>query len=70
MNHVLTDRDSGKVSLLNLLDLSAAFDKIDHRILLSRLETTFSVSGTALQWFKSYLSNRDQAVIVKGKKVN
>ena len=52
MNDILTDCDSGNVSLLNLLDLSAAFDTIDHSILL-RLEITFGVSGTALEWFKS-----------------
>ena len=68
MNDILTDCDSGNVSLLNLLDLSAAFDTIDHSILLQRLEITFGVSGTALEWFKSYLSNRHQAVVIKGKK--
>ena len=69
MNDILTDCDSGNVSLLNLLDLSAAFDTIDHSILLQRFEITFGVSGTALEWFKSYLSNRHQAVVIKGKKV-
>ena len=68
MNDILTDCDSGNVSLLNLLDLSAAFDTIKHRILLQRLEITFGVSGTALERFKSYLSNRHQAVVIKGKK--
>ena len=60
MNDVLTDFDSGKISLLNLLDLSAAFDTIDHRILLQRLEITFGVSGTALP-------NRHHAIVIKGK---
>ena len=41
---------------------------IDHRILLQSLEITFGVSGTALEWFESYLSNRHQAVVVKEKK--
>ena len=68
MNDILTECDSGNVSLLNLLDLSAAFDTIDHSILLQRLEITFGVSGTALEWFKSYFSNRHQAVVIKGKK--
>ena len=67
-NDILTDCDSGNVSLLTSLDLSAAFDTIDHSILLQRLEITFGVSGTALEWFKSYLSNRHQAVVIKGKK--
>ena len=67
-NDILTDCDSGNVSLLTSLDLSAAFDTIDHSILLQRLEITFGVSGTALEWFKSYLSNLHQAVVLKGKK--
>ena len=64
MNDILTDCDSGNVSLLNLIGLSAAFDAIDHSILLQHLEITVGVSGTALEWFKSYLSNRHQAVVI------
>ena len=46
---------------LVLLDLSAAFDTINHEK-LHRLETRFGINGTALDWFRSYLSNRSQAV--------
>ena len=52
------------VSLLTLLDLSAVFDTIDHFIPLNRLQHMYGISGTALSWFSSYLTNRTQSVIV------
>ena len=47
-----------------MLDLSAAFDTIDHGILFSRLNSLYGISGDALDWFKSYLSNRVQLIII------
>ena len=52
--------------MLALLDLSAAFDTLDHAILLKMLELTFEISGTVLDWFASYLRSREQSVIIEG----
>ena len=56
--------DNGSATILVLLDLSAAFDTIDHNILLQRLDHGIEIKGTALRWFKSYLSDRYQFVHV------
>jgi hypothetical protein len=50
-----------------MLDLSAAFNTLDHEILLNRLRSTFGITGTALTWFKSYVTGRSQAVTIDGE---
>ena len=60
-NDTLSSMDDGKVTALTLLDLSIAFDTIDH-ILLRRLDDWFGASGKALDWFKSYLCGRSRRV--------
>ena len=57
-NSLVRAVDEKHVSLLLLLDLSAAFDTVDHSILLSILEQRFSIRVLALDWFKSYSSDR------------
>jgi Reverse transcriptase (RNA-dependent DNA polymerase)/Endonuclease/Exonuclease/phosphatase family len=53
-----------KVTALILLDLSAAFDTLDHGILLTRLARNFGISDTALSLLTSYLQNRSQSVMI------
>jgi len=62
LSDILQAVDSGDLAALVLLDLSAAFDTVDHYILLERLQQTFGISDTALCWFQSYLSSRTQYV--------
>ena len=62
VNDLLLASDSGYISVLMLLDLSAAFDTVDHLILLDRLENLVGIRGQALSWFRSYLSDRYQFV--------
>ena len=61
-NDILCAIDNNESVILLLLDLSAAFDKVDHSILLSRLR--FGVNGTAVAWFESYLTSGTQFVRV------
>ena len=64
VNDLLQAQDRGCLYILSLLDLSAAFDTIDHNILITRLRSTFGCSGTVLEWFIPYLSYRTQSVFV------
>ena len=66
MNELQSGIDKGNVALLVLLDLSAAFDTIDHNKLLFRLHDEIGISGIAFAWLESYLDNRYQSVIVNG----
>ena len=59
--------DTGYVTLLSLLDLSAAFDTVDHSILVERLRRSNGIVGRALDWLKSYLTGRSQFVRFNGE---
>ena len=61
-NDLLQAVDSHGGAILVLLDLSAAFDTIDHDKLLDLLNKSFGIRGDALQWFSSYLKDRTQTV--------
>ena len=62
LNDIYVTADNGNATALVSLDLSAAFDMIEHSILLRRLQAMFGVTGTALSWLQSYLSGRQQSV--------
>ena len=61
-NDILQAIDEGQEVVLVLLDLSSAFDTIDHKVLLDRLHTRYGFSGSVLDWFRSYLLNHTQSV--------
>lgn len=67
-NDLLRALDSKKEAILVLLDLSSAFDTVNHDILLNRLRVRFGITGCALEWFESYLKGRIQTVIIGDEK--
>ena len=69
-NDIYAAMGRGELTALTLLDLSAAFDTIDHHILLDRLRDWFGLCGNALDWIASYLKNRFQSVCIENIKSN
>ena len=65
-NDILLNMDNQRVTLLVLLDLSSAFDTVDHELLLRRHQVTFGIADTALQSFRCYLAGRSQRVLLNG----
>ena len=61
-NDIVLALDKGETVLLILLDLSAAFDTVNHSLLFSRFQQRYGLCGTVLKWFESYLRNRTQFV--------
>ena len=64
VNDILSALDNDNISVLLLLDLSAAFDTSDHQILFFRLNSVLGIQSTALQWFHSYISDGYQSTSV------
>ena len=64
---ILTSIDKKQCVVLLLLDLSAAFDTVDHSILLARLNQRFGIKDKAYQWIASYFENRKQTIVINGK---
>ena len=67
LSHVYKYVDSGDVTLLGLLDLSSAFDCVDHHTLLNRLQRAYGFTGQALDWFTSFLDERKLVVSFNGR---
>ena len=67
-NDILRAMDSKKVTVILLLDLSAAFDTISHTKLIKRLRDRVGIRGKALDWFISYLKDRKQSVGINKEK--
>ena len=67
---IATALDRNQPVALIMLDLSAAFDVIDHEILSKRLEFAYGISGLALKWFHSYLTDRSQRVAIRSSQSN
>uniref|UniRef100_A0A8C2F867 Reverse transcriptase domain-containing protein n=1 Tax=Cyprinus carpio TaxID=7962 RepID=A0A8C2F867_CYPCA len=68
INDSRLNSDSGKISVLVLLDLSAAFDTVDHNILIERLENWVRLSRMVLKWFRSFLEGRGFYVSIEEHK--
>ena len=67
-NDLLISIDKKQCVYLVLLDMSAAFDTVDHNVLLRRLSERFGIREQAIRWVESYLTNRKQFVTVSGTK--
>ena len=65
-NDILKALDRRHGVILILLDMSAAFDTVDHDVLVTRLVQRFGVTGCAIAWIKSYLADRSQSVNING----
>ena len=68
VNDILWSMEHQKITALICMDLSAAFDTVDHEILLFVLEHKFGLKGNVLRWISEYLENRRMMVVCVGNK--
>ena len=64
LDDLLCDIDEGSIVTVMSLDISAAFDAVDHTVLIRRLEAEFGIFGLCRQWISSYLTGRSYSVHV------
>ena len=65
-NDILQALDSHKHVVVVLLDLSAAFDTLDHNVLLTRFKERYGINGIAYRWLSSYFTGRQQCIVING----
>ena len=61
----LENMDNGKLNGVVFLDIKKAFDSINHHILLNKMNEQFGIFGKELKWFQSYLTNREQHLLME-----
>ena len=61
-SNIVDALDDGNIAILAILNLTATFDTVDHRILFQRLQRSFGIDETTLCWFESYVIGRTQSV--------
>jgi len=66
ISDIIDAADNRQVTLLGLLDMIAAFDTVDHQILLRRLQVSYGIGGQVLQWLTSFLTDRTQLIAFSG----
>ena len=69
-NDIIGAIDQGDIAGLVLLDLSAAFDTVDHSVLINVLHERFGICGDALSWITSYITDRSQVVQINSTHSN
>ena len=67
LHHAWLSMSEGYQTDVIYTDFSAAFQSVNHKLLLHKLQNSFNVNGCALDWFVSYLSGRTQRVVLNGK---
>ena len=66
-NNIMRAMDQGKVGILLLLHMSAAFENVEHRTQLNRLHIELGIGVTALDWFESYIDTEQSLLVVKSR---